>query len=745
MMLLLKVTLLFGAGWVAALILAHKSAAARHLVWSLTLTGAVALAIASRLAPAVPVRMAGWPKAAQHVGVPAASTVVAQSPESAPVARVESTVRSTDVTTTQSGVRDGWDIGLLLGTAWLAGVLLVGGWYGLGHVRLWYLARGATPILHHAWRASLGAVASRAGMTAPIRLLRTGAVGSPITWGTRRPVVLLPADAESWPTERQRVVLAHELAHAVRADYLSQLVACAACAIYWFHPLVWIAARRLRVESERACDDQVLDRGISGVDYAAHLLDVARQSRRFRLGGAVAIGMARPSHLEGRLLAVLDPARPRRVPPRAVRQAGWTGLALIVLPLAVLTPVARESNRSGRDTGLPQPVNPQAGTPPFRAGEDSIFERSAAASPGERLELDLESGGGIDLRGWDRPVVQVRGRLGGANWEDTRVTLERTDGGVRLHTWQEVRRRTSATRHSFTIMVPRHFDVHISSAGGQVSLANVDGVFEGETGGGGFRIDRVTGVAHLSTGGGDVNVTDSDLRGRIDTGGGLVMLSRVRGGLKGSSGSGPVIQGDGTGVSGDLSRLRVDRAGIHVGETRDESARTGWLHIAKAGGSITLDAAPEGAEVSTGGGEVRVGRSSGFVEASTGGGDVSVGPVAGSVEASTGAGTVHVWISEAGKGDRLVQVFSGHGSVVLDLPPNLSARFELETAYTEQSPRKGRIESDWNLSQEETDRWDDTEGSPRKYVRATGSVGGGGPLIKVKIVNGDITVRRRNP
>jgi len=107
MMLLLKVTLLFGAGWVVALILAHKSAAARHLVWSLTLTGAVALAIASRFAPAVPVRMAGWPKAAQHVGVPAASTVVAQSPESAPVARVESTVRSTDVTTTQSGVRDG--------------------------------------------------------------------------------------------------------------------------------------------------------------------------------------------------------------------------------------------------------------------------------------------------------------------------------------------------------------------------------------------------------------------------------------------------------------------------------------------------------------------------------------------------------------------------------------------------------------------------------------------------------------
>jgi beta-lactamase regulating signal transducer with metallopeptidase domain len=602
--------------------------------------------------------------------------------------------------------------GLLLGAVWLLGAVLVAAWYGLGHLRLHRLARRATPILNPEWHVSLREVAARSVVTAPVQLLRTSAVGSPLTWGTLRPVVLLPDDAESWPVERQRVVLAHELAHAVRGDYLSQLIACATCALYWFHPLAWASARRLRVESERACDDHVLVRGVSGADYAAHLLDVARQSRMIRLGGAVAVGMARPSHLEGRLLAVLDPACPRQVPPRRAQRAGWAGLAALVVPLALFTPVAR------------MPVAPQqsSGTTPISLGEGSTFEQSLPAKPGEQLELNLESGGSVDVQGWDRPLVQVRGRLGGANRADTRVTLERTDGGVRLHSWQGVRRNVSATHHRFEIMVPRHFDVHISSAGGTLRLTDVEGVFDGETGGGGYLIEHAKGEARLGTGGGDIRVTDSDLRGRVNTGGGAVVLSRVSGGLRGSSGSGPVIESDGESGEG-----------------------TGMLHIQKAGGDITLDAAPEGAEVSTGGGDVRVGRSAGLVDASTGGGDVTVGPVAGSVKAGTGAGTVHVWITEAQiEQKKLIDVFSGSGSVVLELPPNLSARFELETAYTRDHD-KGRIDSDWDLSREETDRWDDREGSPRKYVRATGSVGAGGALIFVKTVNGNITVRRRSP
>ena len=66
-------------------------------------------------------------------------------------------------------------------------------------------------------------------------------------------------------------------------DWLIQTIAYIVCALYWFHPLVWFGLRRLRSESELACDDDVLSLGIRGSDYARHLVEIARgvtQTRR---------------------------------------------------------------------------------------------------------------------------------------------------------------------------------------------------------------------------------------------------------------------------------------------------------------------------------------------------------------------------------------------------------------------------------------------------------------------------------
>jgi beta-lactamase regulating signal transducer with metallopeptidase domain len=71
-------------------------------------------------------------------------------------------------------------------------------------------------------------------------------------------------------------VLGHELAHIRRSDWLVQLLAEVLRSVYWFNPVVWIACRRLRLESEQACDDAVLEMGVEGGAYATELIDLAR-------------------------------------------------------------------------------------------------------------------------------------------------------------------------------------------------------------------------------------------------------------------------------------------------------------------------------------------------------------------------------------------------------------------------------------------------------------------------------------
>ena len=121
----------------------------------------------------------------------------------------------------------------------------------------------------------------------------------------------MPADADTWSESRLRVVLLHELAHVKRRDCLTHVLGQAACAFHWFNPLAWLAVKRARTERERACDDLVLACGTRGSDYADQLLEMARVLRGDRfpalLGGA-SLAMAHRSQLEGRLMAILDPA-----------------------------------------------------------------------------------------------------------------------------------------------------------------------------------------------------------------------------------------------------------------------------------------------------------------------------------------------------------------------------------------------------------------------------------------------------
>jgi protocatechuate 3,4-dioxygenase beta subunit len=212
-----------------------------------------------------------------------------------------------------------------------------------------------------------------------VRLRMATVPAAPMTWGIFRHVILLPQDAMEWSSIRRRLVLAHELAHIKRADGLGQILAQCVCSLYWFNPAVWYAAYRLQVERERACDDQVLRLGASAVDYADHLLQIARGlNSRFIL---TAVSMAQPSQLKSRMLAILDP-RTRR---KTLSLAASTALLMLVAGLTLSTAVVQI-------TAMASLALPEIGFPglPILAAHEAE-PRAEAAQP-EGLQAPAATG-----------------------------------------------------------------------------------------------------------------------------------------------------------------------------------------------------------------------------------------------------------------------------------------------------------------------------------------------------------------
>jgi beta-lactamase regulating signal transducer with metallopeptidase domain len=174
------------------------------------------------------------------------------------------------------------------------------------------------------------------------RLLESPQCTVPLCLGSLRPCIILPAGFADAPPAHLNAVLTHELAHIARHDIFWQLLARLACGIYWFHPLSWLAAGRMRVEREIACDDWVLAGGESATRYARWLLNLAsaRTPRRWNaeVAGVAMVGGGCP--LERRIAALLNPGR-RRCPLSRRANVLIISVGLVfIMATAVLNPFA---------------------------------------------------------------------------------------------------------------------------------------------------------------------------------------------------------------------------------------------------------------------------------------------------------------------------------------------------------------------------------------------------------------------
>jgi beta-lactamase regulating signal transducer with metallopeptidase domain/peptidoglycan/xylan/chitin deacetylase (PgdA/CDA1 family) len=162
---------------------------------------------------------------------------------------------------------------------WLAGVALLASRAFGGWLLLLRLRRSARPVAD-VFEEMLARAARRVRVSRAVRLCRSALVEVPTVVGHLKPIILVPASALTGLTPRQlEAVLAHELAHVRRYDYLVNLLQTAAELILFYHPAAWWLSRRLRAEREHACDDAAVEAAGGDVLLYARALAALEQTR----------------------------------------------------------------------------------------------------------------------------------------------------------------------------------------------------------------------------------------------------------------------------------------------------------------------------------------------------------------------------------------------------------------------------------------------------------------------------------
>ena len=644
----------------------------------------------------------GRSSAPTRTAVAAARTGVGASGDAAPSAALGSAVApqseaATVATATAQSVAPA--------SARRAGALVLGVW-GLGSVllllhmlagSLWIrrIVASARPVGDRAWLDGFEEVSDRLSLRRPVRLLESPHLAVPVAWGAIRPAILIPRDAQAWSDERRRCVLAHELAHIKRWDTLTQTGARLACALHWFNPLAWKAARAMQLEREKACDDYVLNVSRARAsEYAGHLLDIARRAPGSWAPPIGVLAMARRSQLEGRVLSILDGGR-RRSPAPTPMAASVAVALLIVLPIAAMSPFGAPPSNTARSEYPAAPIDaaesliaepvwpgtittdgeqprvrasaPTAATqtaptheqapPPADAKEPvqskvaadassmrDTIERTFSVADGGLLVIDadhgnvrLNSGASGEVR-----VIVRRTPRADADAEDYEVEFDQEGDRIRVVGTNTVRHSGRAgVNVDFEVTVPRRFNIDAETAGGNIAIDNLDG--------------RVK----LSTSGGNLSL--GSISGEVD-------------------------------------------------------AHT-------SGGNISLDGAGGSVVVNTSGGNISLGRVSGTVRATTSGGNISVDEVGGEITARTSGGQISARLTGQPKADCLLRT-SG-GGITVHLADDIAVDLEAETSA-------GRVSTDIDVA----------VSGPIKKNRLHGAINGGGPLLKLETSAGDVRIVR---
>jgi beta-lactamase regulating signal transducer with metallopeptidase domain len=283
----LKSAVIAAIGLMLAMLLRNRTAADRAAVLRVAILLLLMLPVLSAFLPALQVEVAA---------APALEPALASA---APAASVAVEAAGGAVEASAPSVFD--DPGVLIALAYLGGLLMAAGRLlaGLWTLSLW--TRAAEPVDCPKWVAAFERVRRETGLTDRARLLLSNDAPAPLSWGWRRPVILIDPDAARRPEDAD-AILEHEAAHIVRNDWAALIAARAVSTLFWFNPLVWALERSLVQNTEEAADSSAVRR-VEPAHYAQTLLGYADQLCRSPLP---ANSMAGSSALGRRVKAILD-------------------------------------------------------------------------------------------------------------------------------------------------------------------------------------------------------------------------------------------------------------------------------------------------------------------------------------------------------------------------------------------------------------------------------------------------------
>jgi beta-lactamase regulating signal transducer with metallopeptidase domain len=288
-------------------------------------------------------------------------------------------------------------------TCWLIGTGSCAIRLLLGAARLWWLSRRTRVVLEGQVFDELNQCRDAIGLRRSVRLLMDSGDCVPMAWGVFRGVILVPDSISEWSVEQRRSVLIHELGHVARRDCLVQWQVEITRAVYWFQPLIHVAAWRLHVERENACDDIVLNCGVSAREYAQHLLAVVSQCRLPRVACALGVAMSARARIERRLRSVLDVSQNRRRAGSAQVVLALLAGLVISVPLAMLhaadEPAPAEEPQQAAAAKSPADAKEAADQPddqkqpqdaaPAKEGKGSAF--AVGAENAAKIQLNVTS------------------------------------------------------------------------------------------------------------------------------------------------------------------------------------------------------------------------------------------------------------------------------------------------------------------------------------------------------------------